>query len=301
MAPNATTPPALPPDLLLEPILRAALAEDVGGGDLTTVATVAPQARATATITAKAAGVICGLPIAARVFALVDPDVRFVPEVAEGAAVAPGECVARVEGPARAILTGERVALNFLQHLSGIATATAAFVRRVEGTPARILDTRKTVPGLRLLAKYAVRVGGGQNHRHGLYDGVLIKENHIAAAGGVAEAVRRARAATPHTCRVEVEIERLDQIDEALAAGADLLLLDNVDLPTIREALRRISGRALVEVSGGITLEDVAQIAATGVDFISVGQLTHSVTALDLSLRLNLEEASGKNLVDHQR
>jgi len=283
-----TTGPALPPEWDLEPLLRAALAEDVGAGDVTTLATVPADRQGEASIRAKAAGVICGLPVAARVFVLVEPRVRFTPEVAEGARVAPGDLVARLEGPARGILTGERVALNLLQHLSGIATRTAGFVARVQGTKARIVDTRKTLPGLRALAKYAVRVGGGHNHRYGLYDGVLIKENHIAAAGGVGEAVRRARAYAPHTGRIEVEVERLDQIDEALAAGADVLLLDNMELATLREAVRRVAGRALLEASGNMTEERVAEVAAAGVDLISVGALTHSVTALDLSLRLGL-------------
>jgi nicotinate-nucleotide pyrophosphorylase (carboxylating) len=286
-------PPSLPSELILEPLLRAALAEDVGPWDLTTLATVPEDVPASATITAKAPGVIAGLPVSARVFALVDHQVRFEAAVAEGGVVAAGACVARLRGPARAILTGERVALNFLQYLSGIATRTARFVDLVAGTHARIVDTRKTVPGLRALAKYAVRVGGGQNHRHGLYDAILIKENHIAAAGGLGEAIRRARATAPHTGRVEVEVETLDQIPEALAAGADVLLLDNMDVETMREAIRRIGGRALTEASGGVSEATVAAIAAAGVDLISVGALTHSVTALDLSLRLELLTPGG--------
>jgi nicotinate-nucleotide pyrophosphorylase (carboxylating) len=284
---------ALPPEWVLEPILRAALAEDVGAGDLTTHSTVPEDLLGEAAIIAKAPGVICGLPVAARVFALVDDRVRLSAEVAEGATVSAGDRVARVEGPARGILTGERAALNFMQYLSGIATRTAAFCGLVAGTGARVIDTRKTVPGLRALAKYAVRVGGGHNHRHGLYDAILIKENHITAAGGVGEAVRRARVQAPHTARIEVEVERLEQIEDALAAGADILLLDNLELPVLREGVRRIAGRALVEASGGISEESVAAIAAAGVDLISVGALTHSVTALDLSLRLRLRRGAG--------
>jgi nicotinate-nucleotide pyrophosphorylase (carboxylating) len=281
-----------PSDIILEPLLRTALAEDIGSGDITTLATVSESLQATATIVAKAPGVIAGLPIAARVFALVDPSVRFQASVGEGEEVVAGQQIASLEGPARPILTGERVALNYLQHLSGIATRTATFVRLIAGTRARIVDTRKTVPGMRALAKYAVRVGGGDNHRHGLYDAVLIKENHITAAGGVGEAIRRARALAPHTSRVEIEIERLDQLEEALGAGADIVLLDNMDPETLEQAVRRVNGRALVEASGGVTEATVAAIAATGVDLISVGALTHSVTALDLSLRLHLRSES---------
>jgi nicotinate-nucleotide pyrophosphorylase (carboxylating) len=288
-------PPSLPSDLILEPLLRAALAEDVGSGDLTTLATVPAEAQATATIVAKAAGVIAGLPVAARVFALTDAEVSFEAVVAEGAAAESGTTLARLCGPARGILTGERVALNFLQHLSGIATRTAKLVELTAGTGARIVDTRKTVPGLRALAKYAVRVGGGQNHRHGLYDAILIKENHIAAAGGVGEAIRRARAAAPHTGRIEIEVESLDQIPEALDAGAEILLLDNMSPELMREAVRRIGGRALTEASGNVNEATVAIIAGTGVDLISVGSLTHSVTALDLSLRLELVAAEERS------
>jgi nicotinate-nucleotide pyrophosphorylase (carboxylating) len=198
--------------------------------------------------------------------------------------VKPGDRIATVRGPARALLTGERVALNFLQHLSGIATRTARFVKLVEGTGASIVDTRKTVPGLRALAKYAVRAGGGHNHRFGLYDGVLIKDNHIQAAGGITAAVQGARRLAPHLLKIEVEVESLQQVREALAAGADILLLDNMDLETLRDAVRLCKGRALTEASGGVSEETVRAIAETGVDLISVGALTHSVTALDISL-----------------
>jgi nicotinate-nucleotide pyrophosphorylase (carboxylating) len=271
---------------LLDQIVRAALAEDVGAGDVTTLATVPAEAHAEAQIVAKATGVIAGLPVAQRVFQHLDPAVEFRAVVADGASVRPGETVARVFGRAHPILTGERVALNFLQHLSGIATRTRQFVTLVQGTRARITDIRKTVPGLRVLAKYAVRVGGGHNHRLGLYDAILIKENHAAAAGGIGPAVTRARAYAPHTMRIETEVRDLREIDEALDAGADVLLLDNFTVEQIREAVEKIGSRALTEASGGITEENVAAIAAAGVDIISVGALTHSVTALDLSLLL---------------
>jgi len=271
---------------LLDSVVREALAEDVGAADITTLATVSAEAHAEAQIVAKAAGVIAGLPVAQRVFHHLDPSVEFRSVANEGAAVRSGETVARVFGRAHPILTGERVALNFLQHLSGIATRTARFVALVQGTRARITDTRKTVPGLRVLAKYAVRAGGGHNHRLGLYDAVLIKENHAAAAGGIGPAVTHARAYAPHTMRIEVEVRDLREVDQALDAGADVLLLDNFTVEQIREAVEKIGSRALTEASGGITEENVAAIAAAGVDVISVGALTHSVTALDLSLLL---------------
>jgi nicotinate-nucleotide pyrophosphorylase (carboxylating) len=270
----------------LDRVVRDALAEDAGAGDITTLATVPAEAHAEAQIVAKAAGVIAGLPVAQRVFYHLDPGVEFRPIVAEGAPVRPGETVARLFGRAHPILTGERVALNFLQHLSGIATRAARFVALVQGTHARITDTRKTVPGLRALAKYAVRVGGGHNHRLGLYDAVLIKENHAAAAGGIAAAVARARGFAPHTMRIEVEVRDMREVEEALAAGADILLLDNLTAEQIRPIVEHIGARALTEASGGVTEENVAAIAATGVDVISIGALTHSVTALDLSLLL---------------
>ena len=273
---------------LVDDVIARALAEDLGGGDVTTLATVPAETRAEARIVARAAAVVAGLPVAARVFAHVDRRVEVALVARDGERVRPGQSVATLAGPARAILSGERVALNFLQHLSGIATRTARFVERVAGTGARILDTRKTIPGLRLLAKYAVRCGGGQNHRFGLYDGILIKDNHIAAAGSLAAAVARARALAPHLARVEVEVETLDQVREALAAGADLLLLDNMPLDEMRQAVALCRGRAQTEASGGITEETVRAVAETGVDFISIGALTHSVSALDFSLDLAL-------------
>src|SRR5260370_20507551 len=259
--------------------VREALAEDVGAADITTVATVPLEAHAEAQIVAKAAGIIAGLAVAQRVFSHLDPAVEFRPAIGEGAVVRPGETVARIFGRAHPILTGERVALNFLQHLSGIATRTARFVALIQGSRARITDTRKTVPGLRALAKYAVRVGGGHNHRLGLYDAILIKENHVVAAGGISAAVTKARSFAPHTMRIEVETRDMREVDEALAAGADIILLDNLTVDQLGAAVERIGARALTEASGGITEENVAAIAATGVDILSLRALTHSVTA----------------------
>jgi len=280
------------PSQAWEAIVDLALAEDIGTGDVTTLATVPAEARATGEMIAKAEGVIAGLGVAGAVFARVDARVRFVPRVADGARVAPGTVIAEVAGPGRGILTGERVALNLVQRLSGVATLTATYVEAVTGTKARIVDTRKTTPGLRALEKAAVRAGGGHNHRFGLADGVLIKDNHLASVGGprrVARAVERAREASPHTLRIEVEVTTLAEVEEALAARADVILLDNMDVATMRQAVALINGRALVEASGGITLATVRAVAETGVDLISVGALTHSAPALDISLELSLE------------
>jgi nicotinate-nucleotide pyrophosphorylase (carboxylating) len=270
----------------LDRVVSDALAEDLGVGDVTTLATVSAEAHGEAQIVARTAGVIAGLPIAQRVFHCLDPALEFRPQVTEGAQVRTGQTVARVFGRAHPILTGERVALNFLQHLSGIATRTARFVQLAQGTRARITDTRKTIPSMRALAKYAVRVGGGSNHRLGLYDAVLIKENHIAVAGGIGAAVNKSRAYAPHTMRIEVEVRDMREVDQALDAGADVILLDNMTVEQIQAAVEHVGARALTEASGGVTEENVAAIAATGVDIISVGALTHSVTALDLSLVL---------------
>lgn len=273
---------ALPREL--HDLVARALAEDLGPGDVTTLATVPAEAQGSAAVVAREPGTVAGLPLLVAVYAAVDSRVAVQLHAKDGDAVRRGDRLATVQGPARALLTGERTALNFVQHLSGIATRTATLAGLLRGTSARLVDTRKTVPGLRALAKYAVRAGGGHNHRFGLYDGVLIKDNHIAAAGGIAAAVRRARERAPHLLRVEVEVETLDQVDEALAAGADLLLLDNMPLPLLQEAVRRCRGRALTEASGGVTEASIRAIAETGVDLISVGALTHSVTALDIGL-----------------
>jgi nicotinate-nucleotide pyrophosphorylase (carboxylating) len=264
-------------------LVRRALEEDVGGADLTTGAVVPADARATARIEQKAQGVLAGMGVAGLVFAEVDPELRFRASASEGEWRESGP-VAEIEGSARSILTAERVALNFLGRLSGIATLTARYVRAVEGTGVRILDTRKTTPGLRALEKEAVRLGGGTNHRAGLHDAILVKENHSALAGGVGEAARRALAAAPEGVAVEVECATLVEVGEALAAGVQRILLDNMPPPLLREAVELVAGRAELEASGGVTLENVRAIAETGVDFVSVGALTHSAPALDLSL-----------------
>lgn len=269
---------------LLDDLVRRALAEDVGDGDATAAATVPAELRAVARIRQKAPGVLYGFALAERALRACDPDVELVWEAREGV-WRDGGPVLRAHGNARALLTAERTALNFLGRLSGVATMTARCVRAVEGTGARILDTRKTTPGLRMVEKAAVHAGGGVNHRIGLFDEILIKENHIAAAGGVAEAVRRARAARPDL-PLEVEVTTLAELDEALDAGAPRIMLDNMDLATMRQAVRRTAGRASLEASGGVTVERLRSIAETGVDFISVGALTHSAPALDLSLLL---------------
>jgi nicotinate-nucleotide pyrophosphorylase (carboxylating) len=269
----------------LEDVVARALAEDLGDGDVTTTATVPAEARARATIRQKAPGVIYGLDVAEQVFRALDAGASFTREVAEGVWRDDGE-VLQVEGRARALLTGERTALNFLQRLSGVATMAARAVRAIEGTHARILDTRKTTPGLRALEKAAVAAGGATNHRAGLYDAILIKENHAALAGGVGEAVRRARAQAPDL-PLEVECRDLAEVDEALAAGAPLLLLDNMSPAQLTAAVAHVAGRAELEASGGVTLATLREVASTGVDFVSLGALTHSAPALDLSLLLN--------------
>jgi nicotinate-nucleotide pyrophosphorylase (carboxylating) len=268
----------------LDRVVAAALAEDIGPGDVTSLATVPANAVGRAVFLAKDTGVLCGLPALRSTYAHVEPSVQVAFLVEEGSSVTPGVAIATIEGSSRALLTGERVALNFLQHLSGIATRTARFVQLVQGTGARVVDTRKTIPGLRALAKYAVRIGGGRNHRFALYDGVLIKDNHIQAAGGISAAVARAREHAPHLLKVEVEAETLAQVEEALAAGADIVMLDNMDLETLGAAVSLCRGKALSEASGGVNEQTIRAIAETGVDLISVGALTHSVTALDISL-----------------
>ena len=270
---------------LFLPLVDAALAEDVGSGDATTLAVVPAALGAEGEILAKAEGVLAGLPVAREVFLRVDPNLAVELDAEDGDRVRPGQTVARIRGRARGILTAERTALNFLQHLSGIATATSRLAGRLEGTPTRLLDTRKTVPALRHLAKYAVRCGGGENHRQGLYDMLLIKENHIAAAGSVTAALTRARATVATDVLIEIEVENLDQLHEALGAGATRILLDNFDLERLAAAVRATAGRATLEASGGVTLDNIRAIAETGVDFISVGSLTKHLRAIDLSMR----------------
>lgn len=279
---------AIPPLALVDELIRAALAEDVGPGDLTSTATIPAGTRATAVLVAREGGMLAGLPVAERVFETVDPRTSFEPRIRDGQRFEKGATLALIEGEARSLLTAERLALNFLQHLSGIATETARLVALLDGLPTRLIDTRKTVPGLRALAKYAVRAGGGHNHRLGLYDAVLIKDNHIAVAGGIRPAVERARALAPHTSRVEVEADTLDQVREALDAGADVVLLDNMAPEKLRDAVDLCRGRALTEASGGITAETVRAVAETGVDLISVGALTHSVRAVDIALDIQV-------------
>jgi nicotinate-nucleotide pyrophosphorylase (carboxylating) len=273
------------PTLLLEPLIRAALAEDLGrAGDLTTELTIPAGTRARALLRARQAGRVAGLDAALLAFRLLDPSLRIEVCRPDGADAAPGDTLALVEGEARPILAAERTALNLLTRLCGVATATREAVARIRGTRARIACTRKTMPGLRALEKQAVRLGGGMNHRFGLADGILIKDNHIVAAGGVAAAVRTARASAPHSLRIEVETETLAEVREALAAGADAILLDNMPPERLREAVEVVGGRAITEASGGITLATVRAVAQTGVDLISVGALTHSAPSLDLGL-----------------
>ena len=268
----------------IDELLHRALAEDIGAGDVTTQALVPAHQSGVAVAYAKQDGVLAGNAIAARVFTLLDGAVDATLLLADGELLTPGTTFLHVEGSLQAILTGERVALNILRHFSGIATLTRAFVQAVEGTNARIIDTRKTTPGLRLFEKYAVRVGGGHNHRIGLFDGVLIKDNHIAACGSVTAAVERARTSVHHLLKIQIEAESLEQVAEALEAGADGILLDDMSPETMATAVEMAQGRAFTEASGGITLESVRDAARTGVDLISVGMLTHSAAALDISL-----------------
>jgi len=270
---------------LVERALALALEEDLGqAGDITTNAVMPAHASAEAEIVVRKPGVIAGLDLAAASFKALDPDVQFVADIADGAKVARGSRIARVQGKTRALLSAERTALNFLGRLSGIATLTAAYVAAINGTEAKIACTRKTTPGLRALEKYAVRAGGGSNHRFGLYDAVLVKDNHIAAAGGLAEALTRLRTTTGHLVKVEVEVDTLDQLDEALHFPIDAVLLDNMDVAALKQAVALVNGRVVTEASGGVTLETVRKIAETGVDLISVGALTHSAPVLDLAL-----------------
>lgn len=273
--------------LWLEETVRRALHEDLGTGDITSEALFPDEIKAEATIRAKARGRIAGTRAAGLAFGLLHADIQFT-SCPDGTNVTPGQVVATLAGPAAAILSGERVALNFLQHLSGVATATAQAVEAARPYGVKIVDTRKTTPGLRMLEKEAVRIGGGANHRFGLYDAVMLKENHIAVAGGIGQAVETVRRRIGHMVKIEVEVEHLQQIPEALEAGADVILLDNMSLDDMRTAVGLIKGRAIVEASGGITPDRVAAVAACGVDVISLGWITHSVPALDLSLRVQI-------------
>ncbi|MBL6853003.1 MAG: carboxylating nicotinate-nucleotide diphosphorylase [Alphaproteobacteria bacterium] len=283
---SAALPFTRPPHaLLIEPIVRHALEEDLGrAGDITSELTVAADARSTAQLVARQAGTISGLVAAERAFHFVDPALSFAVHAPDGASVQAGTLLATIEGSSRAILTGERVALNFTGHLSGVATATRSMVDSVDGTNARIVCTRKTTPGLRVLEKYAVRCGGGFNHRFGLDDAVLIKDNHLAAAGGIRPAIERVRAGLGHMARIELEVDTLAQLEEALSLNIDTILLDNMPPDTLRQAVAMAKGRATLEASGNITLATVRAVAETGVDYISSGAITHSAQNLDLGL-----------------
>ena len=275
--------------LLVENAVRAALLEDLGrAGDITTNATIPAMKQARAVIAARQPGIAAGLDLAKAAFRLLDPALSFETRIADGAAVTPGAILATIEGPARALLSAERVALNFLGRLSGIATLTSRYVAAVAHTKVRIVCTRKTTPGLRTFEKYAVLCGGGFNHRFGLDDAILIKDNHIAVAGGIIPALRAVKAAIGHLVKIEIEVDTLDQLDEVLTEGADVVLLDNMTPARLREAVARVKGRLLTEASGGVTLETVAAIAESGVDMISVGALTHSAQVLDVGLDIQI-------------
>ncbi len=269
---------------ILDPILRRALEEDIGTGDVTTLATIEPGTQASAELVAKEDFVLSGIDVAKRVFQLLSAETAFEKLITDGQSVKRGDVMAWIKGDAAILLQGERVALNLLQRMCGVATLTSAFVREVEGTRAVVVDTRKTTPGLRVLEKYSVRMGGGGNHRMALYDAVLIKENHVAAAGGITAAVSRAKQRVPHTQKIEVEVRNQEEVAEALAADADILLLDNMTLDELTAAVELVGDQAITEASGGVNLETVRDIAETGVRLISVGALTHSYRAVDISM-----------------
>ena len=273
------------PRLIIEPIVRTALVEDLGlAGDITSAAVIPADHRSSLVMVARQPGVVAGLDAAELAFQLVEPTITMARFMEDGSPVRPGDIIAEITGPSRGLLTGERTALNFLGHLSGIATVTASLVEAVRGTKASIACTRKTTPGLRALEKYAVRAGGGMNHRFALNDAVLIKDNHVAIAGGVAEAIRRARAGVGHMVKIEVEVDTLEQLGEAMREGVDAVLLDNMTPAQLREAVAIVDGRAITEASGSVTLATVAAVAASGVDLISVGWCTHSAPTLDIGL-----------------
>ncbi len=273
-------------DCLVDRLIELALEEDLGPGDVTTQALIPPDRKGAAQIRAKGHLLVAGLPVAHRVFRKLEAQVQFFPEALEGQEVSPGDVLAQVRGPLAAILTGERTALNFLMRLSGIATFTRKMISALSGFSTAIVDTRKTTPGWRALEKYAVRVGGGANHRFGLFDGVLIKNNHLTAVGSLTEAVRLARENTHHLLKIEVEVTSLVELEEALAAGADIIMLDNMDEAAMAQAVKLTAGRALLEASGSMTLDRLPQVAATGVNLISMGALTHSAPAVDIHLRI---------------
>ncbi|MDP4183897.1 MAG: carboxylating nicotinate-nucleotide diphosphorylase [Bacteroidota bacterium] len=272
----------------IEPIIEFALKEDIGNGDITTDSLIPQEARTTATMTAKADGIVAGLEVAEMVFRKLDSKTVWQTFVSDGQPVSKGDLIAKVEGSFRALLTGERTALNFLQRMSGIATATSVFVNSIKDLKTKILDTRKTVPCLRLLDKYAVAAGGGTNHRIGLFDMVMIKDNHIKVAGNITNAVNGIRPKISNAIKIEVETTTLEEVQEAIAAGADIIMLDNMDNVTMAKAVALIAGRAKVEASGNMTLERLRKVAETGVDFISIGALTHSVTAMDISMNIEI-------------
>lgn len=273
-------------NILIDKIIEQALLEDIGTGDITTEFIIHPNVKAKGIIKTSEEGVVAGLDIACLLFKKLDSEIIFQEKIKDGTKVTRGKVLAKISGSARTIFKGERVALNFLQRMSGIATITSKFCQQVKDFPVRIFDTRKTTPGLRILEKYAVRMGGGHNHRFGLYDAVLIKDNHIAVAGGIKSAVNSVRKQISHTVKIEVEVENLSQFQEALKVQVNIIMLDNMDLETMKEAVKLVKGKALIEASGGITLEKVKEIAQTGVDLISVGALTHSVKALDISMEI---------------
>jgi len=282
-------PPSLP-GLLIDDAVRAALLEDLGrAGDLTTNATLPEEATAKAVLSSREAGVICGMEFARKAFTLINPDVTFTALVKDGVRVKSGDIIAIVEGNARAILSAERVALNFLMHLSGISSYTARFADLIAHTHARVCDTRKTIPGMRTFAKYAVKCGGGSNHRFGLDDAILIKDNHIAVAGGVAKAILAARAYAGHLVKIEVEVDGLDQFDEALSVNADVILLDNMGPELLEKAVKINAGRARLEASGNIAFDTIKAIAETGVDYISTSKITMAAPTLDIGLDIELK------------
>ena len=274
------------PQFYVDDIIKTALQEDINYLDTTTDLMIPATARSTARFMAKEEGVVCGLEVALRVFELLDPTFSYEIRLPEGSRVAYGDIIAELEGSTRCLLKGERTALNLLQHMSGVASATDRYVRLVEGTRAAITDTRKTLPGLRALQKYAVTVGGGKNHRFNLSDGAMLKDNHIDAAGGIPQAVAAIREKLGHMVKLEVETRNLDEVRQALEAGADVIMLDNMDCPTMKAAVDLVAGRALLEASGGITDETLRAVAETGVDIVSIGALTHSVKALDISMKI---------------